>query len=199
MHPNRAFRNGDDDSLLAELADIAFTRIFAMTPDGPRVAHAPVLRSGPRALRFHLANANALTTTLDGATALMLAEGPRGYISANWYEDVQGAVPTWAYIAIEAEGRVARLDRAALVDLLDGLAATLEPRVGENWTRAKMAEPRFEAMLGAITAFELTVEAVRGTHKLSQNRPAAVIETLADRAASAGNAEIADAMRRTLP
>lgn len=196
MHANPSFRPPADFDAVGAIAEIGFARIFLTTPEGPRVAHAPVLRDGPDRLRFHLANRNALTPYLDGATALVLAEGPNGYVSANWYADVRGAVPTWNYVAIEAEGRVSALDRAALVDLVDALAAKLEPRVGEDWTRAKMEPARFEAMLGAITAFELTVTSTRVTRKLSQNQSEPVAQALADRMAAQGDAATASAMRR---
>lgn len=100
MHPSKAFRTGDDAALMDEAASIGFARIFASTPSGPRVAHAPMLRVGDR-FRFHLANANALCATLDGTRTLALFEGPNGYLSANWYADVASAVPTWNYVAIE--------------------------------------------------------------------------------------------------
>lgn len=199
MHPNNAFRAPPGNDPLGDIAAIGFARIFATTPDGPRVAHAPVLRTGADRLRFHLANYNALARHLDGSTALILAEGPNGYVSANWYADVRGAVPTWNYVAIEAEGRVQALDRTALVDLLDGLAATLEPRVGEDWTRAKMDVPRFDAMLNAITAFEMTVSTTRTTHKLSQNKSAAEAERLITAMTEQGDAATALAMRRARP
>jgi transcriptional regulator len=169
MHPNSRFAVDDREGLLALAGQIAFGRVFLTLPEGPRVAHAPMLRKG-NALRFHLANANALRHQLVGARPLVLFEGPNAYLSANWYGDVRGAVPTWNYVSVECEGPVRELDRAGLVMLLDDLSAVLEPRVGENWTRAKMEPARFEAMLGAITAFELTVDAVRGTRKLSQNQ-----------------------------
>jgi transcriptional regulator len=180
--------------MLAFVGVVGFARIFLTTPDGPRVAHAPAIVVGDR-VRFHLANGNALMPYLDGATALLLAEGPNAYVSANWYADVRGAVPTWNYIAVEYEGPVRRLDHTALVDLLDRSAATLEPRVGENWTRAKMDPPRFDAMTRAITAFELTPVAWRGTTKLSQNKPDAEAERLIAGMNRAGATAMADAMR----
>lgn len=195
MHPNNAFRAPEGSDPLGDIAAIGFARIFATTPDGPRVAHAPVLRTGPDRLRFHLANYNALARHLDGAIALILAEGPNGYVSANWYADVRGAVPTWNYVALEAEGRVAALDRSALVDLLDGLAAMFEPRVGEDWTRAKMEPSRFDAMLNAITAFEMIVSTARTTHKLSQNKSAAEADRLIAAMAAQGDTATAQAMR----
>jgi transcriptional regulator len=171
MHPTKTFHWNDAAAMLDMVDQIAFTRIFLTTSDGPRVAHVPVLVCEGPALRFHLANGNALTKALDGQVALALSEGPNAYLSANWYVDVRGAVPTWNYTAVECEGLVHRLDRTALVELVDQLSAKLEPRVGEDWTRAKMEPARFEAMLGAITGFHLRIDAIRGTRKVSQNKP----------------------------
>lgn len=176
MHPAKAFRWEDEAAMLAFVGSAGFARLFAQIPAGPRVAHAPVLVTAEGRLRFHLANANALTPHLDGLTALAVAEGPNAYVSADWYTDVRDAVPTWNYVAVEAEGPVTRLSRAELIDLLDLSAATFEPRVGQRWTRAKMEPARFEAMLNAITGFELTVTALRGTAKLSQNKAGAEVE-----------------------
>lgn len=194
MHPAPSFRWDDPAAMLAFVGAVGFARLFLMTPAGPRVAHAPAIVVDGR-LRFHLANANALTAHLDGAMALLLAEGPNAYLSANWYADVRGAVPSWNYVAVEAEGPVARLDRTALIDLLDRAAAVLEPRVGEDWTRAKMEPARFDTMLGAITAFELTPLVWRGTTKLSQNKPAEVAERVAVGMDRVGATAMAAAMR----
>lgn len=180
--------------MLAFIGETGFARVFLSIPDGPRVAHAPAIIVGDR-VRFHLANGNALVPHLDGATALLLAEGPNAYVSANWYADVRSTVPTWNYVAVEAEGPVRRLDHAALIDLLDRSAATVEPRVGETWTRAKMESAHFDAMTRAITAFELTPVEWRGTTKLSQNKPAAEAEQLIAGMARAGATAMADAMR----
>lgn len=171
MHPNKSFSWTDEAEILQFVRDTGFARIFAMTDRGPRVAHVPVLVRDGRILQFHLANGNALTSKIDGHQVLALVEGPNAYLSANWYEDVSGAVPSWNYLCAELEGTARRLDRDALVALVDDLSLHLEPKVGENWTRAKMDPARFEALLGGIKAFELNITAFRGTRKLSQNKP----------------------------
>jgi transcriptional regulator len=79
-------------------------------------------------------------------------------------------VPTWNYRSVEIEGEVRAMTHAELEDLLDLASATFEPRVGENWTMAKMAPARADAMMRAITGFEITPTAVRATDKASQNR-----------------------------
>jgi len=155
--------------VLAFVADVAFAHVFTATPAGPRVAHVPLMVDGT-VVRFHLANSNALTPHLDGQAVLASVGGPGAYISPNWYVDGRGRVPTWNYVAVEIEGRARRLTEDQLVMLLDDTAASHEPRVGENWTRAKMDPARFAAMCRAITGFELSIDAVRATAKLSQDK-----------------------------
>lgn len=176
MHPNKGFGWHDRQEILQFVRDVGFARIFAQTDKGPRVAHVPVLVRGNDALHFHLANGNVLTPRIDGVQVLALIEGPNAYLSANWYQDVAGAVPSWNYIAAECEGVARRLDRAGLIALVDDLASHLEPRVGENWTRKKMDAMRFEALLAGIKAFELKITEFRGTRKLSQGKPEHEVE-----------------------
>ncbi len=169
MHPSRSFRWDDREAMLAFVADRAFAHLFALTPEGPRVAHVPVL-AGDGTLRFHLAKSNALTAHLDGATAVASVAGPDAYVSPDWYGSAD-QVPTWNYVTVEAEGRVRRLDEAGLVAILDDLSAVHEAKLAKApWTRAKMTPGRFEAMLPAIVGFEMTITALRGTRKLGQNK-----------------------------
>ena len=197
MHPNSAFRPRQDD--LAELLvrEIGFAAIFAATPDGPRVAHAPVVLSEDRAtLQFHLARGNALTRHLDGATALAVVQGPEAYVSASWYADAD-QVPTWNYVAIEMEGVVRKLDDAALIAQLDTLSANHEARIGANppWTRDKMNPALFSKMTGAIIGFELRITAWRPTIKLSQNKPADERGRVAKGLDATGHGALAQLMR----
>lgn len=195
MHPNGQFHWADDDAMLAAINGMPFGRVFATTPMGPRVAHAPVIVTPQSALRFHLANGNALTDCLDGAVALILFEGANSYISANWNGTPNKSVPTWNYVAIECEGIVKRLDSSELAPLLDTLAAQLEPQVGENWSRDKMDPARFEAMLNAITCFELDITAIRGTRKLSQNKSLVEHQKITEALDQIGHSAMAQLMR----
>lgn len=185
MHPNRAFAWEDREAVLAFVADIAFATIAA---EGPVIVHAPVLVAGPDRLRFHVSRGNR--AKLDGRRAIASVMGPDAYISPDWY-GVEDQVPTWNYLAVEAEGPLRRLDEAELADLLDGLSAAHEARLAPKpvWTRAKMTPGRFEAMLKAIIGYELRIEELRGTRKLGQNKDAAQ-----RRAAAAGLAPFNPAM-----
>jgi len=197
MHPNSAFRPRQDD--LAELLvrEIGFAAIFANTPDGPRVAHTPVVLSDDRTtLQFHLARGNALTRHLDGANALAVVQGPDAYVSASWYAEAD-QVPTWNYVTIEMEGMARKLDDSALVALLDTLSAQHEARVGANppWTRAKMNPALFSKMTGAITGFEMRIAAWRPTIKLSQNKSADERARVIEGVEATGHGALAQLMR----
>jgi transcriptional regulator len=194
MHPNQVFASSDEAAALALVTEVAFGQVFLQTPAGPRLANVPFLHIDG-ALRFHLANGNALARHLGGATALINIIGPNAYISPNWYVG-EDQVPTWNYVSVEIEGPVRELARAELVELLDQSAATFEPRVGENWTRAKMSPARFEAMCGAITGFEMSITAIRATHKLSQNKSDADHAGVFAALAANGNEAIAQRMAR---
>jgi transcriptional regulator len=167
MHPNRAFAWEDRDAMLAFLADIAFCTICI---DGPIVAHAPVIVMGPDRILFHVSRGNR-AAAMDGRRAIVSCLGPDSYVSPDWY-GTPDQVPTWNYLAVEAEGPLRQLDQAELARLLDDLSAAHESRLAPKpeWTRAKMNPDRFEAMLKAITGYELSIEALRGTRKLGQNK-----------------------------
>jgi transcriptional regulator len=201
MHPDAAFRT-DDRMLMEALVDeIGFGMIFAATPDGPRVAHTPLVWANGRAsdgvLHFHLSRGNALTRHLDGATVLALVNGPEGYVSPRWYAD--GAqVPTWNYVALELEGRVSRMDAPGLRDFLDALIAREEARVagGGDWSLAQVPEAKLRPMLSGIVGFSLEVQAWRPTLKLSQNKSAEERERVAGGLEAQGSRALAELMRR---
>jgi transcriptional regulator len=201
MHPNSLFRiKGDPASeramMEALVREIGFGLIFAQTPDGPRVGQVALHSTSDGAVQFHLANGNALTKYLAGSTALVVVSGPDAYISPDWY-DGPDQVPTWNYVSVELEGRVRAMDDEGLIALLDDLSAENEARLEPKtpWTRAKMDASKFDRMLGAITGFEMEVQAWRPTLKLSQNKTDAERLRAADELDKLGKRAMAHFMR----
>ena len=200
MHPNAAFRR-EDRALFESLIDeIGFGMVFATTPDGPRVAHTPLLSSGDGTVRFHLARGNALTRRLDGVTALALINGPDSYVSPRWYADAQ-QVPTWNYVSLELEGRVRKLDDAGLEALLVDLSARHEARLSEGipWTIDKLEDRTKAGLMTAIVGFELEVQTWRPTLKLSQNKSPEERARVVAGLQAAGSPAIAKLMRTLAP
>jgi transcriptional regulator len=187
MHPATPFHVADEATLLAHLADHPFCTLCAVVDSRPVVAHAPVIarRLGKGlALDFHVSRNNALSAAVaDGFRAVAVSLAADAYVSPDWYAD-KDQVPTWNYVTVEAEGRVAALDEAGLVALLDDLSRLEEGRLAPKrpWTRHKMSDGKFERMLRGIVGARLAVERLEGTTKLSQNKGeadrAGVIEAL---------------------
>lgn len=196
MHPNPAFRHNDRVLLDALLDQVGFGMVFAATPDGPRVAHVPLLSTGDGAVQFHLARGNALTKHLDGATVLIVVNGPDGYVSPRWYGD-DDQVPTWNYVALELEGRVRRMDEDGLLGQITALSDKHEARVrkGDPWTMDKLSPVRLRGLMAAIVGFEVEVQAQRETLKLSQNKSAEDRESAAAGLEDEGSRAIAQLMR----
>lgn len=200
MHPNPAYRLDDRALHEALLDEVGFGMVFAATPDGPRVAHTPILSTGDGAVQFHIARGNALAKHLMGETALVTINGPDGYVSPRWYDD-QGQVPTWNYVALELEGRVRRIDQEGLIALLDTLSARQEARVegGTPWTREKMDDAVFRKMLSAIIGFELEIQAWRPTFKLNQKQSPKDRANVINGLEASGSPGIAQLMRTLVP
>jgi len=196
MHPNPQFRE-DDPSFYQRLVDrVGFGMVFCDTPDGPRVAHTPLLWTEEGGIRFHLARGNALTSHLADRTALIVINGPDAYISARWYED-PNQVPTWNYVAAEIEGTVCELARDQLVALLEALSLREEAGIadGTPWTMDKLSPRHRDGLLKAIVGFELTASHRRATVKLSQNKSGNVRKPVIEGLERQGETEIAQLMR----
>lgn len=197
MHPHPAFRWEDQEAMRGFVAQLGFGTLFAATPDGPRVAHVPVVWLDDRTLGLHVARGNGIARHLEGATGLFTAHGPDAYVSPDWYGLGTNEVPTWNYVSVELEGRMVRMSRDALVAQVDTLSHEQERRLAPKpeWTRAKTDPALIEKMLGAIIGFRLEVQAWRGTRKLGQNKPEAARLAAADALEAQGRRAIAHWMR----
>lgn len=189
MHPAPYHQEVDAEKLAAHLEAYSFMTLCVAGERGPVLVQVPaVLRrlAGGFALDFHVARRNAIAPFLaDGARAVALSAGPHAYVSPDWLAGAN-QVPTWNYVAVEAEGPLTPLDREALIGLLDDLSRQEEARLAPKkpWTRDKADPDHIERLVGAIIGARLHVERLEGVTKLSQNKSevdrAAVIAALGD-------------------
>ena len=199
MHPNRKFHSEDEAAIAALVRKIGFGTLIAQTAEGLRAVHLPLLLQGDR-LRFHVSRGNLVhAALLAGGEALVVVNGPDAYVSPDWY-GLPDRVPTWSYVAVEINGPVAPLGEAALIAMLDEMSFEHEQRLAPKpaWTRDKMDPARFDGLVKAITGFEMTIHAWRGTAKLDQDKPAEVRERLAAALSAQGWSEIAALVRSGL-
>lgn len=198
MHPNPLFRTEDRALMETLIEEIGFGMVFLTTPEGPRVAHTPLLSTCDGAVQFHLARGNALTRHLDGATALVAVNGPDGYVSPRWYGN-RDTVPTWDYVALELEGRVRRMADEGLEAFLHTIIGKHEARLGgEPWRAEEAGAKLWQGLFKGIVGFELEILAWRPTIKLSQKKSPEERAAIASGLEAAGAPALAQLMR-TLP
>lgn len=145
----------------------------------------------------HLARANPHWRLFDGnrvAQAVFL--GPHAYISPTWYPDPSKSVPTWNYTLARVIGRPNVLeDEAKITWLMNALSQKYE---GDGGWAPDLTDPAFMAgMRRGIVAFHMTIDQIDGKAKLSQNKPQAVAQSVADRLRDQGETALSDAMHKT--
>lgn len=143
------------------------------------------------ALIGHMARRNPLFEALGmHPRAVILFQGPQGYISPGCVSDRQWA-PTWNYAQLQIEADVSfdpRGGNEAIAALLDAMEGSLPNR----WDVAEMGE-RYRAMEQSIIAFRADISVLRGRFKLGQDeRP----EILAEIIEAHRGTALADWMRR---
>ena len=200
MHPNPAYRGGDRALQETLIDQIGMGMVFMQTPDGPRVAHTPLLSTGDGAVQFHLARGNALSRYLAGENALIVVNGPDAYVSARWYED-RNTVPTWNFVALELEGPIRKMAAEGTLAMLETLSQRHEGRVegGTPWTMDELTDDRKRRLLSGIAGFEMEVRAWRDTVKLSQDDSASDRARVAEGLEANGSIAVAELMRTLVP
>ena len=192
MYAPAAFREERLPVLHEFIQENGFAAVVTSGPAGLTASHIPVdldPAAGPYGtLRGHLARANPQWRELDGVReTLVIVEGPHAYVSPSWYaakREHGRVVPTWDYVAVHAWGKAQAFDdRERLRSVVESLTARHEGARPTPWRLDDAPADYVEAMLGAIVGFEMTIERLEGSWKLSQNRSAddrrGVIEGLA--------------------
>ena len=138
----------------------------------------------PGVLRAHVARANPLwRTARDDVESLVVFQGPQGYVSPAWYPGKAGhgkVVPTWNYVVVQARGALRAIDdRGWLRAFVTRLTDRHEGPRPAPWALTDAPADYVDTMLGAIVGIEMPVTSLVGKWKVSQNRPAADREGVA--------------------
>jgi len=158
-----------------------FATVVASRAHGLDAEHLPLLLDASRGpygvLQGHVARANPVWQALnEGTQVLAIFQGPHHYISPSWYPakvEHGRVVPTWNYVVVHGHGTLRWIqDPDWLRDLLDRLTTSQEAQRERPW-HLDDAPPEFVTrMLEGIVGFEISLSALNGKCKLSQNRSA---------------------------
>ena len=158
-------------------------------------------------IECHLARANPHWKDLaEGTEALMIFQGPEGYITPNWYPskaDHGKVVPTWNYAVVHAYGRPEVMeDKNWLHRHVTELTAQQETNEVKPWALSDAPDSYVAAMLRGIVGFRFGIARLEGKWKMSQNRQpqdrAGVVTGLAGRS-EGDDREIAEIVAGVMP
>lgn len=172
------FEQHDRAALHALVRDHPLATLIVGTSDGPTADLIPLtLGDDARTLQGHVARANPLWRHADGARVLAVFSGPEAYVSPGWYASKREhgkVVPTWNYTMVQARGTLRAVQDAAwLRALVERLTAHHEAKQAAPWSVADAPDDFVQQMLRAIVGIEITLDALVGKWKVSQNRSAA--------------------------
>jgi transcriptional regulator len=178
MYQPDHFRVDDVQQMHTLMRKRPFATLVSAGSAGLYASHLPsVLKDeGPLGvIECHLARANPHCRDLgETGEALMIFQGPDGYITPNWYPSkVQNGkvVPTWNYAAVHAYGRPEVMTQADWLHRhVTELTAQQEQREAKPWALSDAPQTYVDAMLRGIVGFRFAITRLEGKWKMSQNR-----------------------------
>lgn len=190
---------------LSEIKDFLVNNSFGILVnqvDGkPWATHIPleleVDSNGNDILVGHIAKANPQSKYFkENIEVLCIFNGPHSYISSSWYKEEE--VPTWNYIAVHIYGTLEVLNEEAVLASLHKLVDKYEKDSKEPLSLHNVS-PKTMRQIKGIVGFQIKIEDIQATYKLSQGRehdhPRIISELEATK--KAGAIEIAKKLRKT--
>ena len=177
-----AFKVEDLEVLYSHIDRTGLATLVTVSDNGPLISHLPlflVRNSGTLGkLVGHLARGNPqLRESRLEQEAVVIFQGPDAYISPSWYPTKQEhgkVVPTWNYAVVHVHGAMQLFeDKAGLRAAVDHITQIQENRFSKPWTATDAPPDYIDAQLKGIVGIEITIRAIEGKYKLSQNRSVA--------------------------
>jgi transcriptional regulator len=170
----------------ALVMQVGSAQLITTGADGyPLASMLPVIwePAGSR-LVMHMAKANQHWKAIEPDTpALAVVTGPEAYVSPAWYAtkaEHGKVVPTWNYSAIYARGTIETFDNAEeLRTHVTALSEHFERAMPKPWQVSDAPEDYLQRQFKGIVGLRLTIGAIEGKAKLSQNRAKADHDSVA--------------------
>lgn len=145
-------------------------------------------------------NDPAVAQLADGGEALLVFQGPHGYISPTWYVDGP-YVPTWNFTAVHLYGVPEVLEEEAAFAVLEQTVDHFESAFDHPWRLEGTAMEHAHRIAAGTLPFRLRPTRIDAKAKLSQDKPRTVQERVVVALEADGpyhQPELAQEMRRTL-
>ena len=189
------------------IAEHGWARVVTNGPDGMRATYAFFLLDDEPAdeivIRGHFAGADPQCADIEaGEEALVIFEGPWGFISASWYSPELLDLPsTMNHVSVHVTGKPELLDGDERFDVLRRTLECHEAALGDSgWKVEGDGLAKSHALAPYTVTFKIRADRYEAKAKLSQKMPLAIRERIIDRLDDPGNphhnSDLAAWMRR---
>ena len=180
MHAAPAFRMDDPAEMAAFIEARHFATLVVASEAGPQAAHIPMILQRDATgkvigLEGHVARNNPVAAIAAApARALAIFSGADAYVTPSLYlskREHGKVVPTWNYLAVHVSGVLETFNNAdALRQQVAAITDMMEQPTAVPWKVSDAPDEYIAKMLNAITGVRLSIDAIEGIAKLSQNR-----------------------------
>jgi transcriptional regulator len=188
----------DPERVKQLVRDHPWATFVSPTSDGLVASHYPVMLEEGEGISLvsHFGRPDDELHELGQHEVLVIVQGPHDYVSPSWYPPGE-VVPTWNHVTAHLYGVPEILDDEENYQVLSRLTDHFEHhRPGGRSLSEDEAGSRRTAR--GTVGLRLRVTRFDARAKLSQNKPAEVVDTIADHL-EPRNPALAEEMRRSLP
>ena len=183
------------------LREITVGQLVTATEQGPMATMLPwAVDDENNTLVGHMARPNAQWQMPWQGQALVIAEGPNGYVSPSWYAtkaETGRVVPTWDYVVVQVYGDLVVHDDHAWGDAaVRRLSDRHEQQRVEPWSVADAPADYIDGQLRGIVGIEVRIDRVEAAVKMSQNKSAADASGVLAGFIADGNSAVAEWVER---
>lgn len=185
MYVPKKFKVSDQEELIKFMKQFSFATIITSENNLPVATHLPFSISVVEdevILGAHFARANSQWKDFTENPVLVVFTEPHAYVSPKHYDD-EVSVPTWNYYAVHAYGNAELVtDETASFQMLGEMIMSYDPEYHVQWQ--KLPQDYKLKMLKGIVPFQIRVNDLQASMKMSQNKTAAeqerIIKTLSE-------------------
>ena len=181
MRHTTEYVQGDVEAVRALVREHPWATVVSFVPGRGLVSsHYPVLLEEGEdgiVLLSHVGRPDERLHELGQHEVMVIVYGPQGYVSPSWY-DTSPAVPTWNFAVAHLYGVPELLSDEENLQVLDRLVAHFERVLPEPYLmNGTIANSEYAArIVHGTVGFRLRVTRFEAKEKMSQDKPAAVVE-----------------------
>jgi len=185
MRENPDYAMTDVAQVRALIRANPWATMASATPDGVVISHYPFILeeavpgSDEIVLVSHVGRPDEKLHALGASELAVVFYGPTGYISPSWY-GLDRAVPTWNFATVHAYGVPEILSDAENLAVLERLVDHFEDPLPNPYRMRITAENAAyaERIVHGTVGFRLRVTRFEAKEKMSQDKPAEVVDRI---------------------